>query len=316
MRISTFYKWTMLLLAAWFYGGEAKAQFRAVVDEPGGKQALYGDNQPGWNSLRVDVRNMGLGTVSYYECAVGPAGYVPAEADYDRNNCGVQQGTGTARTLSDIPDIHHGINVVWFRAVATVLSISLQPPFFVTREEHSQPENMSWFVDAQADVPTPQNVDANGEVIVTPNTPGGTCDPVIVPMVVENGAWLSYRVDNGPLEGHMTPVPVPASPPYLSDYDLVLTGHSLNEGESLELYVWIAYDGFGHNGVEPATPWIVRCQPPPPVLSISVDSPIEGETYDTLEEATGTASADITEVVLCLDGQTGADCTSCPTLNE
>ncbi|MCL2178946.1 MAG: hypothetical protein FWC18_06195, partial [Cystobacterineae bacterium] len=312
MRINTFYKWTMLLFVAWFYGGEAKAQFQA---EAPAKEALYGDNQPGWNSLTVSARNIGLGIISHYECAVGPEGYVAAEADFSEANCGTQ-GAGSTRVLTNIPNIQHGINVVWFRAVARVLLITLQPPYVSIQEERSAPGVVSWFVDAQIDLPIPQYVDVNGEVVLIADRPGGTCNPVVVPIVVENGSRLNYRVGNGPVEALMTPVPVPESPPYLSDYNLQLDGYSLNEGESLELYVWLAYDRFGHHDTAPAIPWIVRCQPPPPLPAIAVDTPVEGATYAALAEATGIASADVTEVVLCLDGQTGAECTPCTVANE
>jgi len=285
----------MLLFAAWFYGGEAQAQFSARANET--KGAIYGSTQAERNSLRVTASNVPLlRSVDYYECFIGAdANYVPVSADFQRATCGTQ-GTGTARTLSALP-VQHGMNYVHFRAVTTPILGSTQT---------STAAMAFWFVDLQVDSPYARNVAPNGEVIVVPGADGRCSAPVTVSIVMENASHLSYRVDGGETQIRAgEPYPTPESPPFMFDYELVLTGHSLNGGQSLSLSVWTHLDRFGHSEPEPTTPWIVRCESSGPMVSIN--GPADG--FSTTAQLSF-SSAEATAFYCRLDGAAFAPCTS------
>jgi len=256
-------------LAAWLYAGEAAAchpagPFRVDYCVPVTaytKAPFYFVTEADHNRVCVKTLDVPKGKVRKgYECSIK----LPGAADFVPFDCNLTAITGW---IKNIP-VQHGYNEI--KVVAT------------TKDgERSQPLVAGWYVKMRPEAPVPR-IQINGMASALPNNSDGSCNPLIIPLIAENGSAVHYVIDGREYNtGKLNEAGAPAKPPYLVNYDLQTQGRTaLAAGETFTMTLWaeeaLPLDAKGKKWQTVSSAkrdWTVICPGPPTPILVEIEPP-------------------------------------------
>jgi MYXO-CTERM domain-containing protein len=323
MKAIKFFSMGLLLpfMAAWLYAGEAsatsnKGPFRATYCKSAckvtkyEKESFYYVTDPDHDRICVKTWDVPKGKIRKgYQCWIK----LPGAANYVEFDC---KFTASSGWIKNIP-VKHGYNEVRIYAI--------------TKDgERSIPLDAGWYVKAEAEQPVPR-IWIGPNVGALPNGPGGSCNPLTIPIVAENGSHIHYIINGREYStAELNELGAPAKPPFLVDYDLQTQGiTSLAPGETMTMFIW-AEDSIPKNtkvkkciktkkvdllvvrsvGEE----WTVQCPPPPPSYLMQIDPPVVRSGYASRATLHFSEIGGATPPVFC--SLNGSPAVACETLNS